>query len=218
MKEQINRNYIRKLEQLNEGRINWEKWDEIVEITRKELEKIVSQTKVGKVIKQMNHYTKKVYGYNSNGDLTKVWNSKVECAKELNVSDSLVHNYSTKLAVVKETLLSATELKKDVAFAHYRFAIEHGLVYGWSSKKIGKPLYQYNEDGKLVAVWEKVRDWATANGYSSGTSYGGTFSEADRLHGGRLTSFNLYDEETAKEIFKEAKPIVIKMRKTYKNS
>lgn len=215
MQIQITREYIKKLETLGEGRINWDKWDEVQEITRKELEKIEPQEKEKK---QMNHYTRKVFGYNSNGDLTKVWNSKVECANELNVSDSLVHNYSKKLAVVKETLLSTTELTKDVAFAHYRFAIEHGLVYGWSSKKTGKPLYQYNEDGKLVAVWEKVRDWATANGYSSGTSYGGTFSEADRLHGGRLTSFNLYDEETAKEIFKEAKPIVIKMRKTYKNS
>lgn len=215
MQIQITREYIKKLETLGEGKINWDKWDEVQEITHKELEKIEPQTKEKK---QMNHYTKKVFGYNSNGDLTKVWNSKVECAKELNVSDSLVHNYSIKLAVVKETLLSTTELIKDVAFAHYRFAIEHGLVYGWCSKKTGKPLYQYNEDGKLVAVWEKVKDWATANGYSSGTSYGGTFSEADRLHGGRLTSFNLYDEETAKEIFKEAKPIVIKMRKTYKKS
>lgn len=214
MKVQINRNYIRKLEQFNEGRINWEKWDEIVEITRQEIETIEPQTKVDKVIRQMNHYTKKVYGYNSNGDLSKLWNSNAECATELNVSETVVHNYCKKLAVVNETLLSREELTKDVAFAHYRFAIEHGLVYGYPSKKYGKPLYQYDKDGKLVAVWERVKDWAYVNGYSSGTSYGGTFSQADRLYNGRLTSFNLYDEPTAKEMYKDAKPIIIKKRKT----
>lgn len=206
MQIQITREYIKKLENFGEGKINWDKWNEVQEITRKELEKIEPQTKEKK---QMNHYTKKVFGYNSNGDLTKVWNSKVECAKELNVSDSLVHNYSAKLAVVKETLLSTTELTKDVAFAHYRFAIEHGLVYGWYSKKCGKPIYQYNEDGKLVAVYERMKDWAYHNGYSSGTSYGGVFAKGDRIYNDRLTSFNLYDEQTAMELYKHAKLVKI---------
>lgn len=203
MQIEKDRNYIHLLEEKGEGRINWSAWDRVVEETRNELAQI---TTLKKPIKQINHFTKKIYGYNSNGDLSKLWNSNVECATELNVSEAVAHNYSKKLAVVKETLLSRAELTKDVAFAHYRFAIEHGLVYGWN-KKSGKPLYQYNEDGKLVAVWQKVKDWANNNGYTSGTSYGGTFTNADRIYKGRLTSFNLYDEETAKTIYKTARPI-----------
>lgn len=202
MQIEKDRNYIHQLEEKGEGRINWSVWDRVVEETRNELAQIATQKKT----KQINHFTKKVYGYNSNGDLSKLWNSNVECATELNVSEAVAHNYSKKLAVVKETLLSRAELTKDVAFAHYRFAIEHGLVYGWN-KKSGKPLYQYNEDGKLVAVWQMVKDWAYHNGYSSGTSYGCVFAKGDRIYKGRLTSFNLYDEETAKTIYKTARPI-----------
>lgn len=210
MKVKITREYIKSLEEKGEGRINWDKWDEIVEQGRKLISTLPK-------IKPNRCHGKKVFGYNSNGDLVKVWDKKIDCANELNVCDAVVCHYSAKNKVVKEILLSSEELTTDVAFACYRYAIEHGLVLGWNGRS-GKPLYQYNEDGKLVAVWQKVKDWAAANGYSSGTSYGGTFSEADRLYNGRLTSFNLYDEETAKEIFKEAKSIITKKRKTYKNS
>lgn len=211
MKVKITREYIKSLEEKGEGRINWDKWDEVVEQGRNFISTLPSPSKPNRC------YGKKVFGYNSNGDLVKVWDKKIDCATELNVCDAVVTHYSVKNKVVKEILLSSEELTNDVAFACYRYAIEHGLVYGWVNRS-GKPLYQYNKDGKLVAVWQKVKDWATANGYSSGTSYGGTFSEADRLYNGRLTSFNLYDEDIAKEMYKEAKPIVIKKRKTYKNS
>lgn len=205
MQVKITREYIKKLEEKGEGKINWDKWDEVVEQGRKLISTSPYRTNGG--------HGKKVFGYNSNGDLVKMWNKKTDCATELNVCDAVVCHYSDKNKVVKEILLSSEELTTDVAFACYRYAIEHGLVYGWNNKS-GKPLYQYNEDGKLVAVWQKVKDWANANGYSSGTSYGGTFSEADRIYNDRLTSFNLYDESTAKEMYKDAKPIVIKKRKT----
>lgn len=206
MREKITREYIKKLEENGEGLINWDKWDESVEKTRNEL-------LFDSSLNNKRYYGTSVYGYNNNGDLIKIWDRKIDCAADLNVCNAVVYNYSVKKGVIKEILLSSEELTTDVAFACYRYAIEHGLVYGWSNRS-GKPLYQYNENGKLVAVWQKVKDWATANGYSSGTSYGGTFSEADRIYNDRLTSFNLYDESTAKEMYKCAIPIVIKKRKT----
>ena len=45
MQIQITREYIKKLENFGEGKINWDKWNEVQEITRKELEKIEPQTK-----------------------------------------------------------------------------------------------------------------------------------------------------------------------------
>jgi len=180
--------------------INWGKWDEIVALTRKQIAEALKDYKAP-INKYKDGY--EVYGYNNNGELVKHWNTKRDCCEDLNGNGTTVYNYLKQEWIYKGYLLSKEELTKDVAFAKYRFAMEHGKVFvdgTWKNAKKRKPIYCYNENGKLVGAYESGYKWANAYGYKS---YNAKLIKNDRIVQSRLTSYNFYDEITASEIYKE---------------
>lgn len=204
MKMKVTREYLKYLESQGEGKINWDVWDKMVEDFHKWMEEYFS---VEKNLPQDKRNRKTVYVYDYNGELVKEWTSNKECADDMKCSTSTVHNYSKSNYVVNNYLLSREELTKDVAFAMYRFAIEHGKVYssGISRTKPKKAVYRYTNEGKMVGLYESLYQYCKVNSSTDMFCIKKRLTDGDIIVKTYLLSYNFYDEETAKEMYMSVK-------------
>ena len=163
-------------------------WLDLVEKTRNE---------IAEALKNYNPKHKfTCYIYNKDGQLVKTFFSKKECSDFVKGSETTVSNYLKNKWVFKGFLLSLEPLETVTAIELYKYNLEHGNVYleGTTSKK--KPIYCYNETGKLVALYESITEWSKNNNRSINyISYG------DRIVNDRLVSTNKYSEEMAHELY-----------------
>lgn len=185
--------------------INWEKWDELVALTRKQIAEALNDYKYSNVSKVSSPKT--IYGYNSNGELVKEWKSKINCCDELDGNPSTILNYIRKSWVFCSYILSYDKLTQDIAFAMYRNAIEKGHIYkfGFKQTKHKKPIYSYNENGKMIGVFESLNQYCKCQLSTNLTLLRERLNNnnGEILSKGNLLSFNFYDELTAREIYKE---------------
>jgi hypothetical protein len=184
-------NFIKHLEKLGEGKIHWEKWDELVEQTKRDIEEYLKNNKYKIKIRNCNT----CYAYNKEGELVHVFESFKDCANNLNANATTIKRYIDKQWVYNELLLSKEELKPDVAFAIYRMATEHGNIY----TKTSNPVYCYNQDGKLVSIYESLRDWAF---HENNDNVNSRLYKEDRRINNKLVSLNYYATDVARELYK----------------
>lgn len=173
---------------------DWSTWDEIVEQTKREIAELLKDYK--QPTKLIRHETS--YIYNEDGELVKEFETQLECARFLCGNKVTVSNYLKRHWNYKGYLLSLEELRKDVAFAMYKYNVEHGNVFIEGDTKKRVPIYSYNADGKLVGAFETQYQWAKV------TKKGNTFiKKVDRIVDDRLVSKHRYDEATAKQMYEE---------------
>lgn len=180
--------------ELFECDINWDNWNRIVEQTKREIAELLKDYKQPKLLAR--HETS--YIYNSDGELIKEFETQLDCARFLGGNKATICNYLKRQWNYKGYLLSLEELRKDVAFAMYKYNVEHGNVFieGETKKRI--PIYCYNKDGKLVGAYETQYQWAIV--FKKGNSF---IKDVDRIVDDRLVSKHRYDAETAREKYKE---------------
>jgi len=166
--------------------INWENWNRIVEQTKRD---------IAEALKDFKAPTQQIARlYNEDGELVKTFNTQRECAEYLKGVKSTVSNYLKKQWNYNGYLLSLEELRKDVAFAMFKFNKEHGKAYfeGCTKKQI--PVYIYSREGRLVGAYSSQYKWSKAN------KKGNTLiSKSDRVFDDRLVSINRYKVEEAKK-------------------
>lgn len=174
--------------------INWEFWDKLVSKTRDEIKDVPS--------KEVDN-VKKIYLYNKYGELVTTFKHITYCRRylcdmyQLEISNATVANYIKKEWNIKNNILSYNKLRKDEAFAMFKYNVAHGHQYfgKTSSKKI--PLYTYNSSGELVGVFDSKKRWALAHKKSI------SFTKNERVYQDRLISTNNYDKDTARKKYEE---------------
>lgn len=171
-------------------------WNDLVMKTRKEIEIALKDYKP--TPKSTN---RACYIYNQAGELISEFDTVRNCASYLNGNKTTVGNYLNKEWNYKGFLLSHDNLKNDVAFAMYKFNVEHGHVFleGSTSKKI--PIYSYNSEGKLIGVYESKNKWSKSNKRSP-TMLKTLMLKNDRVIDNKLVSVNRYSEADARVIYK----------------
>ncbi len=187
----ITRNFIKHLEKLYEGKVNWEKWDELVEQTKRDIEEYLKNYKYVK--QRANSHT--CYAYNKEGELVHVYDNLKDCANSLNGNSTTISKYIDNNWIYCEFLLSKEELKQDVAFALYKMAIEHGNIFVKTSKLV----YCYNQDGKLVSLYESLKEWAF---HENNDNVNSRLYKEDRRINNKLVSLNYYTTDVARELYK----------------
>ncbi len=204
MQIQKDREYLKYLESKGEGKINWDVWDRLTAEFHKWMDEYLS--KKDRIYPKDKRPRRTVYAYNSNGEYVKQWATNTECAQEMKCSTSTVHNYSKAGNVLNGYLLSREKLTKDVAFAMYKDSIHHGNVYqvGVTTTKPKKPVYKYDENGKIVGVYESLYQYVKVMQSSNEYTLRCRLTIGDIITKGHLLSYSFYDEETAKEAYQEA--------------
>ena len=173
---------------------DWSMWDEIVEQTKRDIAELLKDFKQPTQLSR--HDTSHIY--NKDGELVKEFETQLECARFLCGNKVTVSNYLKRQWNYNGYLLSQEELRPDIAFAMYKYNVEHGNVFIKGDTKRRTPIYSYNADGKLVGAYETQYQWAKV------TRKWNTFiKKVDRIVDDRLVSKNRYDEATAKQMFKE---------------
>lgn len=190
----ITREFIKHLEKLGEGRINWEKWDNLVEQTKRDIEEYLKNNQYKKLRANSNT----CYAYNKEGELVHVYNNLKDCINNLNGNGTTIKKYIDNQWIYCEFLLSKEELRTDIAFALYRMAIEHGNIYTKSKVKKTNPVYCYNQDGKLVSLYESLREWAIRENNDNVCS---RLYKEDRRINNKLVSLNYYTTDVARELY-----------------
>lgn len=173
--------------------INWEKWDKLVEKTKAEIEEYFN---TNKCVNRTNSYI--CYAYNKEGELVHTYSNLKKCVESLNANAATIKKYIDNQWIYRDYLLSKEALRKDVAFALYRMAIEHGNIYTKSSVKKTNPVYCYNQDGKLVSLYESLKEWAIRENNDNVCS---RLYKEDRRINDKLVSLNYYTTDVAKELY-----------------
>ena len=202
MQLQKDRKYIKHLEQLGEGKINWDVWDRVTEETRQLINESLKHYHVEpKTIK----HKLMVYCYDNNGNEFKTYNSNRDCAHDLGGNDSIIHKYSINNYIFNNLLLSREQLTKDKAFAMYRFALQHGKVYQAriTKTKPKKTVYTYSKFGKMIGVFESLYQYCKCIGSNNLNGIRKRLTQGDIITKGKLLSYQFYDEEIAKEIYEK---------------
>ena len=203
MKMKVTREYLHYLERRGEGKINWDVWDRTVEEFHKWMDKHFSEPRN---IPPDKRPRRTVYAYDNNGEFVKEWATNTECAKEMKCSTSTVHNYSKYNNVLNGFLLSREKLTKDVAFAMYRDSLHHGNVFqvGISTTKPKKVVYRYDENGKMVGVYESINQYSKVMQTTDSYTLRCRLVNGDIITKEHLLSYSFYDEQTAKEAYQDA--------------
>lgn len=180
--------------------INWELWDKLVKKTREDIDEILKNSYPPKA--QTKKY--KCYAYNNEGELAYLWDTQREMYYHFpDACTSTLCNYVNHDYIFNNLMLSRYEYPKEIAHQKYRHALEHGKVYqGINNRSRKKPVYSYNEVGKMIGLYESCYIWARKNGLQY---YSSQFKQGDIILNDILSSNNFYDEATAKEKYQEIK-------------
>lgn len=175
---------------------DWSKWDEIVERVKKDIQETLDKLRQKKEIIK-NNREKPNYIYNKDGSLKKQCNSIVECAIFLRVGKTTVGNYLYNEWNINGYLVSFNLLTKDVAFAMYKFNMEHGKQYFKGERKKRIPIYVYNENGILVSAFSSRLEFEKK--YKNVK----THLTQDKIIDDKLVTLNRYSELQAKANFQK---------------
>lgn len=201
------RESLKELERQGEGKINWELWDRLVEQTRNELDEYFKTH--NSLQKKLGNNRAVVFAYDNNGNEIHVFDCNQDCAIYFNANQSTIHKYSICNYIYNNTLLSRERLRKDVAFAMYRYALEHGKVYQGKihATKTMKTVYSYSPSGKMIGVYESLNQFCKCNDIRSQlyTIRRRLTAHKDILVKQRLITYNFYDEDFAKEVYDNLK-------------
>jgi hypothetical protein len=206
MKIKVTREYLQYLERRGEGKINWDVWDRLTAEFHKWMEEYFAEPAPVNIPKD-NRPRRTVYAYDNNGEFVKQWLTNKECADEMKCSTSTVHSYSKYNNILNGYLLSREKLTKDVAFAMYRDSLRHGNVYqvGVTTTKPKKPVYKYDEKGKMVGIYESLYQYVKVMQSSNEYTLRCRLVKGDIITKGHLLSYSFYDEPTAREIYHSIK-------------
>lgn len=173
----------------------YEYWCNLVAKTRKEIEVAINDYRVKHNIK--------CYLYNKDGQLVNTFLTKKDCTTYLESNETTVASYLKNKWNFKGFLLSLEPLDTDAAIAKFNDNLEHGNVYLEGSKSKRMPIYCYNDNGKLVSIFESKTQWSKK--YKKGVSF---LRCGDRVYNERLISTNKYSEEKALEVYKKLAGVI----------
>lgn len=199
----ITREFIKHLEKLGEGKINWEVWERVSEQTRQQIKEYF-ETHIPQKKPQPTFFKDiQVFAYNSNGELVQVFNNHEECAKILGANKQTICKYSKNNHIYNDFLLSRENLSKDVAFALYRYALEHNKIYksNLATYKKSKYVYIYDKEGKMNGVYHDLLQFCRLTFTPNPSEIRKRLLESDIIINDRLVSFSYYDTTTALSIF-----------------
>lgn len=202
--ENITRDYIKYLEESSEGKINWEVWERVVSETKQKIKEYFEKNTIIKDPQKELYLGIKVFAYNNDGELIKTFNTHIECSEYLSGNNTTIQNYSKNNFIYNDFLLSREKLSKDVAFALYRYALEHNRIYksNLDNHKKTKLIYIYNSEGKMNGVYNDLLQFCRLTNTSNPSEIRKRLLESDIIINDRLVSFSYYDTKTALSNFK----------------
>lgn len=205
--ENITRDYIKYLEESSEGKINWDVWERVVSETKQKIKEYFEKNTIIKDPQKELYLGIKVFAYNNDGELVKTFNTHIECSEYLSGNNTTIQNYSKNNFIYNDFLLSREKLSKDVAFALYRYALEHNRIYksNLDNHKKTKLIYIYNSEGKMNGVYNDLLQFCKSTNTKNLSKLRKDLLDNDVIVNDRLLSYKYYDSTTALSIYESLK-------------